>query len=286
MFNITSSTTVTLNTVLETSTVIAPTEVEHDVDKVEATTTRQETLEEFTVAISSTATMIITLAPELVEPVVTAVSFLSASSSITDAPSIVELVATEEIPITITVEAPEEVELSMDDGGGFDADFDEEEEHIQNISRGRARGRGRGSSSLSSLSFRGRQGRTTTTTPTPSPSVTFAESPEDSDIGESFDVFPSHINLVGEAPEFVTESDDFRRISRWVSRLPCLGRSLYERALRSAISLEAISGGNIGIAFGNGEIEMGPVGISLDGTTWDLTEDLERLERLARDTDN
>ena len=278
--NITSSTIVTPNTVLETSTVIAPTEVEHDVDEVEATTTRQETLEGFTVSISSTSTT--TLAPELIEPFVTAVSPLSASSSTTDAPSVVELVATEEIPTIISVEAPEEVELSMDDGGGFDADVNEEKEHIHNISRGWARGRRRGSSS----SFRGRRGRTTTTTPIPSPSASIAESPEDSDVGESPDVFPSHINLVGEAPEYVTESDDFRKISRWVSRLPRLGRSLYERALRSAISPEAISGGTVGIAFGNGEFEMGAVGISLDRTTRDLTGDLRRLERLARDTNN
>ena len=284
--NITSSSMiVTPNTVLETSTGIAPSEVEHDVDEVEATTTRQETMKGVAVAISSTSTTT-TLAPELIGPDVTAFSSLSASSSVTDAPSVVELVTTEEIPTIISVEAPEEVELSMDDGGGFDADVDEEEEHIQNISRGRTRGRGRGSSSQSSSSFRGRRGRTTTTTTTPSPSASFAESPEDSDVGESPDVFPSHINLVGEAPEYVTESDDFRRISRWVSCLPRSGRSLYERALRSAISPEAISGGTIGIAFGNGEFEMGPVGISLDRTTRDLTGDLRRLERLARDTNN
>ena len=99
-------------------------------------------------------------------------------------------------------------------------------------------------------------------------------------------MFPSYINLMGEAPEYVRESDDFRRINRWVSRLPRSGRSSYERALRSAIHPEAISGGTVGIAFGNGEIEMGPVGISLSGTTRNWTEDLEQLERLARDTED
>ena len=186
-------------------------------------------------------------------------------------------------PTIIYDEAPEEVELSIDDEGCFDADVDEEEENIQHMSRGRARRRGRESSSQSSSLFRRRRGRTATTTTTSSTSASFVESPEDSNIGESPDVFPSHINLVGEAPEYVTESDDFRRISRWVSRLPRSGRSLYERALRSAISPEAISGGTVGIAFGNGEFEMGPVGISLDGTTRNLSEDLRQLERLARD---
>ena len=42
----------------------------------------------------------------------------------------------------------------------------------------------------------------------------------------------------------------------------------------------------MGIALGNGEIEMGPVGISLEGTTRNWSEDLEQLERLARDTED
>ena len=76
--NITSSSMIAVsNTVLEASTGIAPTEVEHDVDEIEATTT---------------------LASELIEPSVIADSSISASSSATDAPNVVELVATEEIP--------------------------------------------------------------------------------------------------------------------------------------------------------------------------------------------
>ena len=241
-------------------------------------------MEESIIAISSTTTTTTILAPNPDEPVVTAISSSSTSSSTTDVPLAVELVVTDEAPTTTTTNAASEaVELLMDDGGGFDAEVDEEVGYAQDTSRGRIRVRGRGESSLSSSLGR-RRGRTTTTTPFLS--ATFAESPEDNDIGESSDVIPSYINLMGEAPEYVRESDDFRRINRWVSYLPRSGRSLYERALRRAIRPEAISGGTMGIALGNGEIEMGPVGISLEGTTRNWSEDLEQLERLARDTED
>ena len=60
--------------------------------------------------------------------------------------------------------------------------------------------------------------------------------PEESDVEETSDILPSHVNLAGNVPDYVRESDDFQLVSRWVSGLPRSGRSLYERAVRDEIS--------------------------------------------------
>ena len=107
------------------------------------------------------------MAPDPDKPVITVISFSSASSLITGPPNAVELLVTDETSTTTTTNAaPEAVELLMDNRGGFDADVDEEEGYVQETSRGRAIVRGRGGSSLSSSLGR-RRGRTTTTTPLP-----------------------------------------------------------------------------------------------------------------------
>ena len=110
--------------------------------------------------------------------------------------------------------------------------------------------------------------------------------PEEHEAEESGDIFPSHVNLAGNVPEYVRESEDFRLISRWVSRLPQSGRSYYEGALRTAIQPASISGGRVGICFGDGDVDVGPLGRESDGSSRDWDEDLPQLEERARRTTN
>ena len=66
----------------------------------------------------------------------------------------------------------------------------------------------------------GRSRRRARTATTPRREEVEDDYPKESEVEESGDVFPSHVNLAGNVPEYVRESEDFRLISRWVSRLP------------------------------------------------------------------
>ena len=161
----------------------------------------------------------------------------------------------------------------------------EEEEEEEDSSRTpigeesrRRRRRERSSIRVSSSSSPRRRRRRVsgTTTPTSPASTRLIGS---TDFEEAQDVFPSHINLAANAPAYVRECDDFRLLSRWAAQLPHSGRSFYEQALRRTVQPDAIAGGTVGICFGNGDVDIGPIGLETGGTPRNWDTDIERLAR-------
>ena len=101
-----------------------------------------------------------------------------------------------------------------------------------------------------------------TTTPT---SPTSARLGRTTDVEEAQDIFLSYVNLAANMPAYVRESDNFLLLSRWTAQLPQSGRSFYEQALRSTVRPDAIAGGTVGICFGNGDVDIGPIGLGTRG---------------------
>ena len=138
---------------------------------------------------------------------------------------------------------------------------------------------------LSSSSSRRRRGRTAAAEAETVPTAIF-RLPEESDVEETPDVLPSHVNLSGNVPDYVRESDDFQLVSRWISGLPRSGRSLYERAVRGEVLPSAIAGGTTCICFGEGEAETGPIGVNNFGLAIDWTASMEQRMREREATTN
>ena len=92
--------------------------------------------------------------------------------------------------------------------------------------------------------------------------------PPDSEEDEATDILPSRLRLSEDFPEYVREADDFVRISEWVANLPRSGRSRYERALRGVVTPTAIAGGRVWNCFGEGEADLGPMGVDVDGSNY------------------
>ena len=106
------------------------------------------------------------------------------------------------------------------------------------------------------------------------------------DVEEAQDVFLLHVNLVANMPAYVRESDDFLLLSRWTAQLPQSGRSFYEQALPSVVRPDAIAGGTVGMCFGNGDVDIGPIGLETGGASRSWDAEIERLAGERSSTTN
>ena len=191
-----------------------------------------------------------------------------------------------------TTLAPSEIEPNTDDmldsfaviGGEEEEEEDSSRTPIGEESRRRRRRERNSIRALSSSSPRRRRRRVSGTTVPTSPASTRLIGT--TDVEESQDVFPSHVNLAANAPAYVRESDDFLLLSRWSAQLPQSGRSFYEQALRRTIQPDAIAGGTVGVCFGNGDVDIGPIGQESGGAPRQWDADIERLEGERNSTTN
>ena len=209
---------------------------------------------------------------------------LTSPTATTTTTTVAPLEDTSDITLTTTM-APVEIEPITDDAldsfaviGGEGEE--EEEEDSSRSPRGdgsrRRRRRERSSTRASSslLTPRRRRRISGTTTPTSPISARLGGT---TDVEEAQDVFPSHVNLAANAPAYVRESDDFLLLSRWIAQLPQSGRSFYEQVLRSTVRPDAIAGGTVGVCFGNGDVDIGPIGLGTGGAPRNWDADIERL---------
>ena len=205
-------------------------------------------------------------------------------TEITTITTVAPLEDTSNITLTIIL-APVEIESIPDNaldsfaviGGERE---EEEEEDSSRAPRGegscRCRRRERSSIRVSSSSSPRRRRRRISGTTTPT-SPTSARLGGTTDVEEAQDVFPSHVNLAANTPAYVRESDDFLLLSRWTAQLPQSGRSFYEQALRSTVRPDAIAGGTVGVCFGNGDVDIGPISLETGGAPRNWDADIERL---------